>query len=64
MASLRTHEKYATAVLDAAEWVCGSRALARDWFHHEPIDVFDNQTGRTAGERWAHRGSVALSGVA
>lgn len=44
MASLRTNEKHATTVLDAAERVCGSRALARDWFHHEPIDVFDDQT--------------------
>lgn len=44
MAASRTNEKHATAVLDAAERVCGSRVQARTWFHNEPIDVFDNQT--------------------
>lgn len=38
------NEKRATAVLDAAEQVCGSKAQARHWFHNEPIDVFDYQT--------------------
>ncbi len=37
-------EKDTAAVLDAAEWVCGSREQARTWFHNEPIDVFDYQT--------------------
>lgn len=44
MAAPRTNEEHATAVLNAAERVCGSRAQARSWFHHEPIDVFDDQT--------------------
>ncbi|SEK86610.1 DUF2384 domain-containing protein [Halomonas daqiaonensis] len=39
-----TTEKHTTAVLDAAEQVCGSRARARHWFYNEPIDVFDHQT--------------------
>lgn len=52
MAASRTNEKHATAVLDAAERVCGSRTQARIWFHHESIDVFDAQTAEqlvTAG---------------
>lgn len=39
-----TIEKHTTAVLDAAERICGSRVQARTWFHNEPINVFDYQT--------------------
>ncbi|WFM73106.1 hypothetical protein [Halomonas sp. CKK8] len=39
-----TIEKHTAAVLDAAERICGSRIKYRNWFHNEPIDVFDYQT--------------------
>ncbi|QOR39052.1 hypothetical protein HNO52_11385 [Billgrantia diversa] len=55
MADPNVIEKDTEAVLDAAAQICGSRAQARTWFHHEPIDVFDYRTaeqlvadGRTA----------------
>lgn len=44
MAEPSPTEKHTTAVLDAAEQVCGSRVHARQWFRDEPIDVFDYQT--------------------
>lgn len=37
-------EKHTTEVIETAERLCGSAALARIWFHKEPIDVFDFQT--------------------
>ncbi|AMD01550.1 hypothetical protein [Halomonas chromatireducens] len=41
MAEPSVIERDTKAVLDVATQICGARAQARTWLHHEPIDVFD-----------------------